>query len=113
MTQDEINAIEKRMWGVVCMNLNLTVPWYLMSSYAYYVQDDPIISDSSFDKLAKIMLENWNFIRHAHKYLITTGDLEAGSLLLREYPGRVIGAVEVIKSDVRKDGRIFNQRCPF
>ena len=38
-------------------NLNLTVPWYLMAAYAYYVEDRPIVSDSIFDRLAKKMLE--------------------------------------------------------
>src|SRR6056300_1342297 len=48
-------------------NINMTVPWYLMASYAYYVQDDPIISDRLFDLMAKRMLENWDKIEHFHK----------------------------------------------
>ena len=38
-------------------NPNMMVPWYLMASYAYYEQDQPILSDGLFDGLAKRMLE--------------------------------------------------------
>ena len=78
-------------------NVNLYVPWYLMAAYAYYVEDDPIISDAVFDGMAKKMLEEWENITHQHKNLITVDDLRAGSLLLVDYPLRVIGAVETLK----------------
>ena len=35
---------------------------YLMCAYAYYVEDDPLISDSEFDELAKFILENYDII---------------------------------------------------
>ena len=38
-------------------NVNMTVPLYLMMSYAYYKQDNPIAEDATFDKVAKILLK--------------------------------------------------------
>lgn len=78
-------------------NINMCVPWYLMAAYAYYKEDTPILSDSRFDRLARLMLERWDDIEHFHKHLITTKDLEAGTYL-GEYPKRVAGAVKQIRS---------------
>lgn len=65
---------------------------YLMCAYAYYVEDNPLISDTEFDELAKYILANYDEINHMHKHLVTKGDLEAGTYL-GEYPQMVIGAV--------------------
>ena len=81
-------------------NLNLTVPWYLMAAYAYYVEDRPILSDSIFDRLAKKMLEFWDIIEHFHKDHISKDMLEAGTFL-GEYPSRVEWAVQALRG---KDG---------
>lgn len=67
-------------------SLNLSVPWYLMASHAYYDLDRPFLSDAAFDQLAKIMLMAWDRIEHPHKEWITKDDLEAGSLLRRDFP---------------------------
>ena len=64
-------------------NPNMMIPWYLMASYAYYEEDDSILSDGLFDGLAHCMLEVW--------------DLKAGTLLRRDFPGRVKGAVEALR----------------
>ena len=85
------------MYKAVKRSVNLYVPWYLMAAYAYYVEDDPILSDAVFDGMARTMLEKWENITHQHKHCITVGDLRAGSLLLADYPSRVIGAVETLK----------------
>ena len=80
-------------------NPNMMVPWYLMASYAYYEEDQPILSDGLFDGLAKRMLECWDNIDHLHKDLITTEDLEAGTLLARDFPERIKGAVKHLRSN--------------
>ena len=65
---------------------------YLMCSYAYYVEDNPLISDDEFDSLAKWLLENWDDVDHQHKSYITRNDLVAGTFL-GKYPSMVPGAV--------------------
>jgi NAD-dependent DNA ligase len=77
-------------------NINMTVPWFLMAAYAYYIEDDPILSDAQFDRLVKRMIEHWDKIEHRHKELITLENLEAGTFL-GAYPEMVKGAVKQIR----------------
>lgn len=66
---------------------------YLMSSYAYYVEDNPIISDNEFDNLAEEIYKDWDSIEHMHKHLLDKEMLKAGTYL-GEYPNMVKGAVK-------------------
>ena len=87
-------------------NINMMVPWYLMASYAYYVQDDAIFSDGFFDEMGKTMLAVWDDIEHFHKEHITKGDLEAGTFL-GKYPSRVEdGLVSLRKAYFTKNGTV-------
>ena len=88
--------IDTHMNGIIDKNENMTIPYYLMSSYAYYKDDDPILTDGAYDALAKRILENFMFITHHHKDLIKLDDLSAGSYL-GEYPSIVIGALENLR----------------
>ena len=81
---------------IFAKNINMMVPWYLMASYAYYKEDNPIFSDSFFDEMGKTMLAVWDDIEHFHKHLITKDDLKAGSYL-GEYPLRVKGGLESVR----------------
>lgn len=85
------------MMKIINKNLNLSVPWYIMACYAYYVEDNPIISDEAFDILAKKMLNNWTTISHWHKRHITLGDLRATTYLDKGYPQRVISALQTLR----------------
>ena len=93
-------GIEKACSDTCDSNPNMMVPWYLMAAYAYYVQDDPILEDSTFDRLAKRMLAQWDDIEHFHKHLLSTDDLTAGTYL-GEYPKRIEGAVNDIRNSYR------------
>jgi len=88
--------IDKIMQEVTDDNVNMTVPWYLMTSYAYYVEDDPLVSDGAFDRLTKKMIKEWEKIEHFHKDHIKIDDLKAGTFL-GEYPSRVPDAVKDIR----------------
>lgn len=82
-------------------NVNLMVPWYLMASYAYYIQDKPILTDAFFDDLAKTLLSAWNEVQHRHKHLISEDMLRAGTYI-GEYPGIIKGAVDSVRELVDK-----------
>lgn len=69
---------------------------YLMCSYAYYVEDDPIVPDYEFDELAKFILENYDAIDHPHKKHVSKEDLAAGTFL-GEYPTMIEGAVRTYR----------------
>ena len=74
----------------------MTVPLYLMMSYAYYKQDNPIAEDATFDKVAKILLKNYDAIKHHHKELIKKDSLKAGTYL-GVYPTIVKDTVEMVR----------------
>lgn len=84
--------------GVFSENINMMVPWYLMASYAYYKEDESILSDSFFDEMGKTMLAVWDDIEHFHKHLISRDDLTAGTYL-GEYPSRVIGGLQGVRTE--------------
>lgn len=77
-------------------NINMTVPWFLMAAYSYYIEDDPILSDAQFDRLAKRMIEHWDKIEHRHKDLITLESLEAGTFF-GAYPTITKDAVKRVR----------------
>jgi hypothetical protein len=88
--------LDNKAEEVISKNKNMMVPWYLMGAYAYYVEDDPVLSDSYFDNLAKRMMDDWDNIEHFHKHLLGPMDLLAGTYL-GEYPERVKGGVEALR----------------
>jgi len=96
-----ISVYEKMCLDVIDSKPNMMIPWYIMASYAYYVQDDPLLSDGSFDRLVHRLLESYNEIEHQHKSFVTTDALEAGTYL-GEYPTRT---EDVIKQLRREYGR--------
>lgn len=89
-------AIEKACLDLVDDSINMAVPWYLMACYAYYVEDDPILEDATFDRLAKKILKEWDEIDHFHKDYLTKDMLEAGTFI-GEYPSRIKGALKSVR----------------
>ena len=73
-------------------NANMLVPFYLMCSYAYYVEDKPLVSDAYYDDLAKHLLREYDRIHHRHISCISKDMLRAGTFL-GKYPSIVEGAV--------------------
>mgnify|MGYP003695073999 FL=1 len=88
--------LDKDCFDTIDENINMTVPWYLMASYAYYVEDDPILSDHAYDHMVKKMIKEWDKIEHTHKKHLNLDDLKAGTYL-GEYPTRIKGAVQSIR----------------
>lgn len=98
--------LDARLKKVIRPNPDMMIPWYLMASFAYYEHDRPFLSDRAFDQLAKDMLDVWDILEHRHKHLITEEDLEAGTLLRRDFPEIVKGAAGVLmKENERKKKR--------
>ena len=62
--------IGNHVTSLISANNNMTIPYYLMASYAYYKEDDPIFSDDFYDMLSKKILNNWDTIEHYHKHLL-------------------------------------------
>ncbi len=71
---------------------NQSFSWWLVHCFLYYRYNNPIISDSDFDKLTSWVKMSWDVITHQHKHLVTIEDLNAGSGYAIDYPLRVQGA---------------------
>ena len=95
------SLLDKECLDIIDGNPNMMVPWYLMAAYAYYIDDEPILSDSIFDRLSKKMLKEWENVEHMHKEFITEDDLKAGTFL-GEYPTRIEGAVKHLRNNLIK-----------
>ena len=90
------SPIQTYMETKVTESANMLVPFYLMASYAYYVQDNPIITDQYFDHIGTLLLVKYDQIEHRHKDLITVDMLRAGTYL-GEYPSIVEGATNDLR----------------
>lgn len=88
--------LDKELTDMIDKNINMTVPWYLMASYAYYEEDDPILSDAAFDRLTRKMVSEWKNIKHEHKDKITLDMLNAGTYI-GEYPSKVEGGLKSLR----------------
>lgn len=88
-------------------NRNLTVPWILMGSYAYYWEDDPIISDGTFDFLMHTLRDHWDEIEHPHKHLIDEESIKTSvtmhELKREEFPSRVIGGLAALREELGQE----------
>lgn len=84
-------------WDLNFLNgdINLTVPWYLMTSYLYYIEDVALLHDHQYDLLCEFMHKNWKHIKHRHKNCVLQASLVAGTgfyLKKGDYPMIVVNA---------------------
>ena len=73
-------------------NKNMLVPYYLMFSYAYYQENESLVSDAEYDQICNDLITNWNDITHWHKRLLNLESLKAGTGYDIKYPNRVVSA---------------------
>ena len=84
-------------------NLNMLVPFYLMASYAYYEEDDPIVSDAEYDTICRMLDENWDTVKHSHKWCVNKEDLKAGTGYSLKYPDRVKYATKHFREELKNE----------
>ena len=101
MSDEFISVYEKMCMDTIESNPNMLVPWYIMAAYAYYVEDNPLLTDGSFDRLTTRLLEKFDEVEHLHKEFIDKDTVCAGTYL-GEYPTRI---PEVIKQMRREYGK--------
>lgn len=61
-------------------NPNTALSWFILASFCYYCRDVSLLSDSTYDRMAKYLLENWDKVEHVNKDLVDKENLKAGSL---------------------------------
>ena len=101
MSDEPTSVYEKMCMDSIESNPNMLVPWYIMASYSYYVEDNPLLTDGSFDRLTTRLLENFDEVEHLHKEFIDKDTVRAGTYL-GEYPTRI---PDVIKQMRREYGK--------
>jgi len=71
-----------------------------MYSYAYYQENESLITDTEYDDICNQLIEKWDTITHWHKRLLNLESLKAGTGYDIKYPDRVIyAALALIKQD--------------
>ena len=68
---------------------NMLVPYYMVYSYLYYVENISYVSDKEYDFICKTLYEEWDNVNHFHKYLIEKESLLSGTGYYLTYPDRV------------------------
>ena len=76
---------------------------YMMASYAYYVEDDPIITDDEYDNLCENLLKHWDTVvvpsDHEHKKYLCKDALDSGTgYHIKKYPTIIKYAVADYRS---------------
>jgi hypothetical protein len=89
------------------VDINLLVPFYLMSSFLYYKEDLSPLTDHKYDMLCKKLLKHWDDIEHQHKKYIDKEALSSGTgyyINWDELPSRIKGGAkhwyEVARSEM-------------
>lgn len=84
-----MNMLDNDLRSVWRKSPNALIAWVLMSSYAYYQMDSPILEDSTYDNICKHLYDKWDDYTHPHKHLIERESLRQGSLFYlkeEDYP---------------------------
>lgn len=93
------SGIDELCLSITKKNRNMIVPWWLMASYAYYVEDKSILSDATFDAIAATLGDEWDQVSHRHKHLIDRDMTKSGFYIPKEaYPSIVEGAIAALRS---------------
>lgn len=77
MRKARFKLLDPTALDAVARDINLAVPWILMSGYAYYCLDKPLLSDGCYDDLCKRAGAEWDRITHRHKSLLIGPDPES------------------------------------
>ncbi len=97
-TRKEGQAADAYVLALCKANPNLLVPHWLIASFMYYVEDNPILADATFDAIVRDLGDQWDMVEHRHKHLIDRGMLKSGFYLQPEdYPGIVKGAASALR----------------
>jgi hypothetical protein len=96
------------LWDKYCCSLllsnkSMAIPWFIMASWAYYVEDDPIVTDACYDFVFKFMLTYWKDITHIHKDIVFAAlgaGCTTGSGYAIKYPNKIRYAVSSLRRTV-------------
>lgn len=67
---------------------------YLFFSWLYYEKNISLTTDVIYDRLCRILYENWNNFDHIHKHITLPLELKTCSCRGKKYPAGLIGYFE-------------------
>lgn len=88
---------EAYMTRVIRRNRNMMVPYYIMCCYAYYEEDNPLVSDGFFDLLARTLAREFTTVQHQHKNYLSE-DAVSAATYSGPYPLIVKDSVESLRN---------------
>ena len=80
---------------IVDDDMNLIIPWYIMSMYAKDELGETLLDEKVLDKLRNRMLQYWDKIEHRYKSFISLEDVREGNKL-EDYPTYTFSSVKVL-----------------
>lgn len=92
---------DKYCCNLLLKNKHMAIPLFILTSYAYYVQDDPVVTDACYDFIFKFMLTYWKEIEHMHKDVVFAA-LGAGSTTGSGYAIKYPSRIKYVVADMRK-----------
>lgn len=75
--------------------------WITLASYLYYIKDESILSDETFDRMCKLVIDK-NIQHKLLSHLITVDRMNAGSLFdvkANQYPSFIVSDAEKLIRD--------------
>jgi len=83
--------------------------WMMMAAYGYYVEDDPLVDDATYDEWYHYIKECAATLDHPHAHLINLeGGGSSGAIMLTDWPAQVAGAVAHYRREVMKEAPPHN-----
>lgn len=89
--------------AAIAGNPNARLSWFLMASYAYYIQHESLLSDTLYDEICVWLLAHFDTVEHPNKSLVTPDMLGAATgynLSVDDYPLRVQVAAETLMREL-------------
>ena len=96
-----MNKFDQKCLRVSRNNNSAAISWVLMASYAYYIEDDPIISDIVYDGLIRQLGNSFGeWAAQPNATFITMDRIKAGSLFdvaADQYPFGLVRALHSLR----------------
>ena len=88
--------LDKELSDAIDDDVNELVTWYILSTYARDVEEDPILSEGYYSRIKIRLMREWNEIKHDAKDCISL-DSMTGTLYIESYPARISAGIKSLR----------------
>ena len=93
-----VSSVDEWVKDLVRVRPAMAVPHFLIACFMYYVEDQPILSDHTFDHVLIPVIRGLPPGSHRHQHLITAEHLEAGTGFDIKFPPIVQGSAAQLRA---------------